>query len=75
MSGTGIARGMTWKRSVGTADGASATASVPSSVSMISRPPWNSWPKITAPLAWATSARRVNPGMHRSSSAVSSCDV
>ena len=39
-----------------------ATASVPSCVSMISRPPWNSWPKTTAPLAWATSARRGTPG-------------
>ena len=66
---------MTWNRSVGTALGARATASVPSSVSMISRPPWNSCPKITAPFAWATSARRVNPGMHASSSAVSSWEV
>ena len=32
------ARGMTWKRSLGTADGASATGSVPSIDSMSSRP-------------------------------------
>ena len=75
ISGAGIARGITWNRSVGTALGARATASAPSSVSMISRPPWNSCPKIAAPFACATSASRANPGMHRSSSAVSSCDV
>ena len=49
MSTDVIARGMTWKRSVGTALGAQATASVPSAVSMISRPPWKSCPKTVAP--------------------------
>ncbi len=75
MRRAGIARGMTWKRSVGTALGASATASVPSSVSMISRPPWNSCPKTVAPWRWIASARAVNPGIVASVSAVSSVDV
>ena len=66
---------MTWNRSVGTADGAQATASVPSSVSMISRPPWNSCPNAVAPWRWIASASRAKPGIASSSSAVSSDDV
>ena len=37
-----MARGITWNRSFGTADGASATASEPSWLSIISRPSWKS---------------------------------
>ena len=58
MSAIGIARGMTWKRSFGTADGASATGSVPSIDSMSSRPSWKIWPTIALPWPWTASARR-----------------
>ena len=75
ISAAGIARGITWNRSVGTADGAQATASVPSAVSMISRPPWNSCPNTVAPWRWMTSASRAKPGIASSVSAVSSDEV
>ena len=58
ISVTDIARGITWNRSLGTGDGPSGTGSVPSTESMISRPPWKTWPMIAAPSAWTASARR-----------------
>ena len=50
---------MTRNRSVGTAEGATATVSVPSSVSMTSRPGWKSCPNSAVPcgLTAAASAR------------------
>ena len=50
---------MTRNRSVGTADGATATVSVPSARSMTSRPGWKSCPNSAVPcgLTAAASAR------------------
>ena len=66
-----MARGITWKRSFGTADGASATGSEPSWLSIISRPSWKSWPNTARAVRLAPPRRGVRyPGMQSSVSAI-----
>ncbi len=49
---------MTWKRSFGTLEGATATGSDPSWLSMTSRPGWNSCPNRMVPWGATAATRR-----------------